>query len=483
MARSRALIPTASADGTLVDLYLATLQRPGYPNRLFINAGGHRGFEFIEHEDDFLTLSIDDHGRGTLADFDGDGNNDYLAVAGTRAMLFWHPASHKNPVELTNLAYSVKAADFNNDGNLDIFIGRFAPPTQSDRASFNRTQLHYVMYRNSGDNSDSISFSTASDVLAVNLNQHVQATEAERLRGANDIFLGRASSTPNARRFAVTKIEAAGKPASLEQPGVYIWYETDSNRWFVTWRYHTGLDVYKGVFSSEGFVDVDTTALTQDAPRVVSDYLLINDGKGNFSRLCQIDARHQAKTVAATIADFNNDGWLDIIGARHAEQGSPNGEIFVLENYQGQSFSLRALPVREQDKLQRADLVAHGFFDEDDRPDLVVTNGYGQIPGNNGVTQLLLNRSSADYAAVLIRLQGRTANTFGVGATLTLRDGKGSLLGYRVMGINSNISQDTFTQHFGLGDSHGPYTLTVKWPDGPTATHLFNSPGNYLIAQ
>lgn len=482
-SRSRSLIPIASHDGSMIDLYLSTLKRVDYPNTLLKNPGRENKFEFVTEPSNPLNVTVDDHGRGTFADFDNDGQDDYLTVIGSQAVLYRSAHPGKGPQKIADLAYSLKAADFNNDGNLDIFIGRFSPPTRSDRISHNDEKLIYVVHKHGEQNNDAVTLKVQSGTLDFDLQQHIKATESGRFKGANDIFLGRDRLNPESRRFIATTEQAVGAPASSDDPGIYIWYDDKTDLWEIRWRFPDFLNLYKGIITAKGISNVTTTGLDTHEPKQVNDYLLINDGNGKFSRHCNIESQHNTKTVATIVADFNNDGWLDIIGARHGEQGAANGEVFVLNNSNGDFFSGTALPMRPRDKLHRADLIAYGFFDGDDKPDAIVTNGYGQIPGTRGATQLLLNRTNTEYAAALVRLQGTKANSFGVGAKLTLRNSAGDILGYRVQGLNANISQDTFWQHFGLGESQGPYTLAVEWPDNSTTRHTIEGAGRHLIKQ
>jgi ASPIC and UnbV len=138
--------------------------------------------------------------------------------------------------------------------------------------------------------------------------------------------------------------------------------------------------------------------------------------------------------------------------------------------------------VRERDKMQRADLIAHGFFNDDNQPDIVFTHGFGQIPGNQGAPRLMLN-STSDYQALLVNLEGSSANKFAIGAKLTLTDANDAMMGYRVQGLNSNIHQNTHWMHFGLGEFTAPYHLKIEWPDGKTTSHTFSEPGRYEVKQ
>ena len=489
--RSRSFIPVASADGKAIDLYYATLQRNGFPNQIFRNA--RQGDRFLfRPEKSFLSLSIDDHGRGTIADLDGDGGDDYLVIDGRRLRIFWHPGSGRGASTLSYNTFSTAVGDFNNDGLLDIFvggatlptfIGGASLPTKSDNLTHSSNELIYVVNKNGPNDISSISFKTQSQKIELNLGQHIPATVAGRPAGALDIFLGKKRLNPKARIFTLGKQRAAGEPESFDSAGIYIWYSTSTKEWNMKWIFHDTQDVFKGIVKGTGISNVTKTNFLTIEPKEVSDKIFINQGNGTFSEICETLPSHAGTTSGSTIADFNNDGWLDIIGVGQPEQGLPNGDVFVLTNNVGRSFTLSRISPREKDRLQRSDLIAHGFFNDDEKPDIIMTNGFGQIPGNSGSPRLMLNNTQSGHQAIMISLEGTNSNTFGIGATATLTDARNNIIGYRVQGLNTNISQDTHWMHFGLGNFPAPYNLKVDWPDNTTTNHPFDLPGKFFVKQ
>ena len=482
--RSRSLMPTASSDGKAVDLYYTGLLRKGFPNRLFKNVGRKDKFQ-LTPESNFLSMAIDDHGRGVIADFDADGKSDYLVIEGSKLKLYWHPDSDKNVSTLSNLASSTTVGDLNNDGLLDIFSGTLNRPSRSDNLSHNSHQLIYVLTKNGANDTAAISFKTRSESLEFHLNQHIPKTKIAPWTGAQDIFYSDQKVNPKRRNFSLSKRQASGHPSSFENPGIYIWYSTSSQLWHMKWIFHDTLNQFKGMVNGVGISDVVKTNFVKNQPKPIADSIYINQGNGRFSELCTgLPAHNDYETTSgSTMADFNNDGWLDIIGVRRGEQGLPNGEIFVLTNDAGTAFFSSDIGLREKDRLHRSDLIAHGFFDEDDRPDIVLTNAFGEIPGNDGSSRLMLNRSATQHQALLIDLEGTNSNKFGIGAKLTLTDASGEMIGFRIQGLNTNISQDTHVIHFGLGDYQAPYKLMVDWPDHTTSSHFFSAPGRHGVKQ
>lgn len=481
-ARSRSLMPTASADGKAIDLYFTALLRNGFPNSLFKNAGSQKPFLF-QPQQSFLTLSINDHGRGVIADFDGDGSNDYLVVEEWRLKIYWHDASRRRPSILSYRAASTTVGDLNNDGRLDIFLGTFSGPSKSDNLAANSEELIYVVHNHGDDDSSSIRFKSRTSVLEFNLDQFIQATMDRPLAGREDIYLGSRKLHPESRTFALDRQQALGQPTDFANPGIYIWYSTATQEWNMKWVFYDNLEEFKGVVRGDGITGVVRTNFTITDADPMTDAIFINNGNGNFSELCTGLSAHRETTSDSTVADFNNDGWLDIIGLRRGEPGSPNGDLVVLTNHSGELFSETRIALRDSDRLKSADVIAYGFFDGDEKPDIVFTNGYGQIPGNDGSPRLMLNNTSTQHPALLVNLKGTSSNKFGTGARLTLTDANDKLIGFRFQGLNSNITQDTHWMHFGLGEFPAPYHLKVDWPDGITTSHGFSAPGRYEVVQ
>ena len=344
-------------------------------------------------------------------------------------------------------------------------------------------ELIYRVHRNGDRDWNAISFQSRSPSLRFNLKQHVPLFKTGQLRDAADIYLGREGHHPSARQFDLDTRSAAGEPDDFSRPGTYIWYSVAAERWHMRWEFHADLDHFKGSLEAEGLSGVLRENFQSFAPKVVRDSVLFNDGKGRFDPSCEQLPPHTAITAGVTAADFNNDGWLDVMGVRHDDEGLPNGDTFILANNAGRSFSESVIRPRPEDELHRADLIAHGFIDADRRPDVVLTNGFGQHPGTNGSPRLFLNRTTTPDDAILVSLQGTNANRSAVGAKALLRDSHGDIVGFRVQGLNTNISQDTHWLHFGLGQAVAPYTLEVDWPDESRSEHTLAAPGSYPVVQ
>lgn len=119
--------------------------------------------------------------------------------------------------------------------------------------------------------------------------------------------------------------------------------------------------------------------------------------------------------------------------------------------------------------------VSVGDLDEDGRPDMVVRNSGG------GALKIFLNRSPGGRALV-VSLKGKSSNSAGIGARLTLEVGERSL--YREhFPQNSFMAQNACQTFFGLGQAEGPFRLSIVWPSGVRQVVEGLEPGRVTIEE
>ncbi len=106
---------------------------------------------------------------------------------------------------------------------------------------------------------------------------------------------------------------------------------------------------------------------------------------------------------------------------------------------------------------------AHADLDRDGNLDLVVNNLDQPV-------SLYRNRGTADHNRVVIRLQGRESNRFGIGAEVEIETESGRQI-RQFNPMRGFSSSDEPLIHFGLGKAENINRLTVRWPCGAVQTH------------
>ena len=101
---------------------------------------------------------------------------------------------------------------------------------------------------------------------------------------------------------------------------------------------------------------------------------------------------------------------------------------------------------------------AFGDYDNDGDVDVFIVN-------NGGPGILLRNDGGNRNRWLEVRLEGRQSNRTAIGARL--RVVAGSSVQVREVGSQASyLSQNSFTEHFGLGSAQRVDTLEIVWPSG-----------------
>jgi enediyne biosynthesis protein E4 len=228
------------------------------------------------------------------------------------------------------------------------------------------------------------------------------------------------------------------------------------------------MGIASGDFDADGDEDLFVTNIATE-----TFVLYRNAGNGNFE-----DVRVAAGLAAPTAAftgfgtdwfDYDNDGWLDLFVA--------NGAVNVIEAQRNQPspFRMKNLLFHNDGKGRFTDTsaaggpafahaeisrgAAFGDIDNDGDTDIVVTT-------NGGPVRLLLNQSGATNHWLQVSLEQTPGNRMGFGARVGVERQGLPTLWRRVRTDGSYLSASDPRAHFGLGRDARVAGITVQWPDG-----------------
>lgn len=193
--------------------------------------------------------------------------------------------------------------------------------------------------------------------------------------------------------------------------------------------------------------------------------VLINNGKGRFDfhplpRLAQA-----APSYGVTLVDVDGDGKLDLYLAQNflstqPETGRMNGGLSLLLRGTGNGTFAPVWP-KESGLIVPGDGKGLAVTDlnQDGWPDFIVGI-------NNGPALAFTNRGSPENRFLTVRLRGRPGNPTAVGSRGTIRFDDSSTQTAEMHAGSGYLSQSTPTLTFGLTGANNAKAIEIVWPDG-----------------
>ena len=476
-----------NGDG-LTDIYLTNgaaipsfeKDDPKYFNRLYRNEGGMKFTDVTEE----ARVAGEGYSMGVAAaDYDNDGDVDLFVAGLNRNTLFQNDGKgHFDDVTegagLESKVWSVAGGwfDYDSDGWLDLFVVNYlkwAPELDrfcGDRSSGLRIYcspayfdgLPNSLYRNRGDGT----FEDVSKESGVGA--HVGKGMSVAFADYDgDGFLDAFATNDTQPNFLFHNLG----DGTFEETALLAGVAFNSDGKAIS---SMGVDFRD--YDNDGRPDVNVTALTgQTFP------LFRNRGKGNFQ-----DASNASEVARLTVkrsgwsnafADFNNDGWKDLFTANshvndqieHFEPATykqTNSILVNLGNGKFRDVSSEAGTDFQQPRAHRG--AAFADFNQDGLLDAVVSS-LGQP------AELWENVSPGNNAWITIQLVGTKSNRGGIGARV--------LLGNQANHMTSAVGYASSSHrgvHFGLGKTENIDFVKIEWPSG-TVQNLATVEANQVI--
>ena len=213
--------------------------------------------------------------------------------------------------------------------------------------------------------------------------------------------------------------------------------------------------------SSWGDIDNDGDFDLVVANQNSENQLFLNDGSGNFTEVNSPFGPDIDCAFSSSFADYDNDGDLDLFITNG--YCSPNLKNRLYKN-DGTGGFTRVLNEPMAIDSGSSYGCAWADYNNDGFQDLVVANWQGETQPNS----LYLNNGNANHW-MKIRLTGRFANESAIGARVRCRamiNGQPVWQTREVSSQTGYCSQNSLVVHFGLGNAATVDSLQVYWPYG-----------------
>jgi hypothetical protein len=438
-------------------------------------------------------LAVEMYGIGVAAaDYDNDGNEDiYITCVGPNH-LFRNLGNGKFADVTTKTGvgdpgFSTSAAwfDYDNDGRLDLFVANYV------EWSVEKDQLCSLDGKNKSYCTPQ-TYKGQSPTLYHNRGNGTFENVTQRA-GLND---------PTCKSLGVALLDYNGDGwldlfvANDTEPNKL--YKNNGNGTFTdeavtagvafseAGTARAGMGVDAGDYDGSGRQGIVIGNFTNESMALYS-----NDGTGLFtdeapkSGIGKMSA--QSLTFAVFFFDYDLDGMLDIFAAN----GHVSDDISVVQpnvKYAQPPHLFRNKGKKKFEEmtgklgraLQRAIVgrgAAYGDFDNDGDLDLLITS-------NNGPARLLRNENANQNDLLRVKTVGTRANRDGIGAKVTLKTAKGKLFNMVKTG-SSYCSQSELPLVFGLGapEEGRTVSLEIVWPGGQKDTIADIKPNQSITVQ
>jgi hypothetical protein len=439
------------------------------------------------------------------ADYNNDGNLDVLILRGA-----WHREFGKRPNSLlrnngnatfTDVTFeaglgqehyptkTASWADFDNDGDLDLFIGNEHSPAIGDLESLNsnenssRFDSPCQLFSNNGDG-------TFTDVAAeAGIQSRVYAMGTVWGDYDNDrypdLYLG--GDSPEDRRnnclfrnngngtFTDVAFRLGLTRPKYSFPGWFWDFDNDGN-----------LDIYISAHQkSVGLLTLDAlnadTAADKGVVRGTSDFgvppgseseswefelpgLYRGDGQGGFDDVAaEQKLNYPTEPMGANFGDVNGDGYLDFyLATGNVPYWELRPNVMFLNNG-GQGFSNVTMG-GGFGHLQKGHGVSFADIDNDGDQDVYVQMG-GQLPGDKYYDALFENPGFSNRW-ITIKLVGKQSNASAIGARIhvkILESGEPRSI-YRRVNSGGSFGCNPLRQNIGLGKADRIESIEIYWP-------------------
>ena len=426
------------------------------PNLLFHN----RGNGTFEEVGAAAGLNLNSGSGPTFADIDGDGRLDLVlggidgaAVAFFRNLGGGHFAQVTTPtgIHLDGAdVYSTALGDYDRDGDLDLATSHWGS-FHNVRLWRNDGNFHFTEVTGAaGLTTPAQSYSFTPNFADVNNDGWPDLLVSADF-GTSQYYLNNRNGTFTRATSPVISDENGMGSAVGD-------YDNDGDLdWFVS-----------SIWSASG-VSVGGWGIT-------GNRLYRNRGDGTFEDVTETAGVRQGYWGwGSTLADFNNDGFLDIFHVNGfpsdsaTEFHSDPARLFV-SNGNG-TFTQRAEELGVADTGQGRGVVCFDY-DGDGDLDLFLTN-------MNETGRLFRNDLPAGSKFLAVRLAGNAPNTQAIGARIFVT--ANGMTQMRELRAGSNfVSQDPTGAFFGLGGATTVPLVRVVWPDG-TETRRENVAVNQTV--
>jgi hypothetical protein len=368
-------------------------------------------------------------------------------------------------------------ADFNNDGWLDVFIG-----TESHNYDIDSTPSNCMLYINNHDGT----FTNVAKAAHCDISAFVKGVTSGDYNndGWADVFL----STMNGRKYLLKntgkKSGAVDFEDVTEQAGLIKNTESSFTTWFYDYNNDGWQDIIVANYKFDHALSYYSAAeaLGKHVPNAGNVFLYRNDHNGKFTNVTKEAGLDKVVySMGANFGDIDNDGYLDM----YFGTGNPDFKSLVPNkffiNVGGKTFEDITTASR-MGNLQKGHGVAFADLRNVGKQDIFAETG-GAYIGDSYTSSLYLNPNDNHNNWISLKLEGVKANKAAIGSRikLTFRDNGVKRSVYKDVNSGGSFGSSPLKQEMGIGKATIIDEIEIKWAGSGVVQRFKNVVPNQFL--
>ncbi len=368
-------------------------------------------------------------------------------------------------------------ADFNNDGWLDVFIGT------ENSGDLDAGGSHAcALYINNHDGT----FTNVAETAHCDIKGFVKGVTSADFNndGWPDIFI----STLDGKKYLLKNKCKSGDSVDFEDVTEKSGIDKNRNGTFTTWFYDYNNDGWPDIMVADyqirkslGYYAA-AEGLGKPVPNAGNVYLYKNNHDGTFTDVTKEAGLDKVVfSMGANFGDIDNDGYPDM----YFGTGNPDFKSLIpnklFKNIDGKRFEDVTISSRTGN-LQKGHGVAFADFRNTGIQDIFIEMG-GAYKGDAYTSSLYVNPGQNNNSWIGLKLEGVKANRAGIGSrikvTFTENGVKRSV--YKDVNSGGSFGSSPIRQEIGTGQAKSIDEIEIKWAGSQTVQRFKNVTPNQFL--
>ena len=362
-------------------------------------------------------------------------------------------------------------ADFNNDGWLDVFIGT------ENSGGMDKGGLHTAMlYINNHDGT----FTDVTQNAHCDIVGYIKGVTAADYNndGWPDIFI----STMDGEKYLLKNKCIDGKNVQFDNVTAQAGLSTNKEPTFTTWFYDYNNDGWPDIMVADynhhnkplGYYSA-AEGLGKPVPLAGNIFLYRNNQDGTFTDVTnEVGLNKVVFSMGANFGDIDNDGYPDM----YFGTGNPDFKSLVpnklFRNIGGKTFADVTISSRTGN-LQKGHGVAFADLRNTGIQDIFIEMG-GAFKGDSYNSSLYVNPGQSNNNWISLKLDGVKANKAAIGSRikLTFTENGAQRSVYKDLNSGGSFGSSPLRQEIGIGQAKVIDDIEIRWAGSQTVQHFRN---------